>query len=246
MKLYVAAWMFLVACGSSGSSGNVTPDSSAPADAKVFLDAPPVVPAMITISGTASEDNQTGSTPLAGVAVAIYKASDEATPLAMATSDAQGKYSFQIPTGGAVVAGFLKATKTGYATSYTYPAAPFQADTPMTNSNMVTSSNFDFLKLLGGQTAGKGLLVVSIVNGAGAPVMGATVSTTPASGKYQYTASNGTPTSSSSSAADGTGFCFNAPPGKVTVTAAKSGMGFKAHEIGAHADAFTTTLVVAE
>jgi hypothetical protein len=42
---------------------------------------------------------------------------------------------------------------------------------------------------------------------------------------------------------DGTAYMFNAPPGPIVVTAAKSGVTFKAHTMKAWAGALTTTVI---
>jgi hypothetical protein len=114
----------------------------------------------------------------------------------------------------------------------------------MANTNLISSSNYSFLSLIGGQTAGKGLAIVEILDSNSAPVVGATVSSTPASGTYKYSDSGGTPTSTTGTNTDGAAFMFNVPSGDIQVTATKSGMTFKTHPIVAHADQFTTTVVV--
>jgi hypothetical protein len=225
------------ACG--GGSGS-NPDAGA--DARIFLDAPPVVPQMITIAGTATADGQSSSMPLPGVAISIVKQSDENTPLATATTDAQGKYSVMVPTGGGVVDAYIKATIANYVDNYVYPAAPFQTDTLMANANMITSSNFNLLGIISGQQSGKGVIVIEILDANMMPVMGATVTSSPPS-TYKYSDSNGTPTSTTATAADGTAFMFNVPVGHVDVSATKAGMVLKTHGIAAHADKFTTTVI---
>lgn len=238
MNRVLAISLVLAACGGGNST---SPDAGA--DAHIFLDAPPVVPSMITIAGVATEDTQTGSTPLAGVAIGIFKSSDETTALATATTDAQGKYSVMIPTGGGVVDGYIKASKSGYADNYVYPATPFQGDSLAANANLISSSNFGFLKVLGGQHAGKGLIVVEILDANMMSVAGATVTSSPASGSYRYSDSSGTPTSTTATAADGAAFLFDVPTGHVEISATKAGMTFKTHGLGAHADQFTTTVI---
>src|ERR1051326_8793105 len=116
MRRYFTLLLVVTACSSSsGNSGTPADADLTKHDAKVFMDAPPSVPAMITIAGTATEQGSSGSTPLAGASIAIYKRGNDNTPLGTATSDAQGKYSIQIMTGGTVVDGYIKTTKSGYA-----------------------------------------------------------------------------------------------------------------------------------
>src|SRR5213593_36433 len=83
--------------------------------------APPDDTGKVTVSGTAVEVSASGMTPLAGITVGAYRAADEATAVATATTDADGKYALKIPSNGAAVDGFLKATKDGYMVTYLYP-----------------------------------------------------------------------------------------------------------------------------
>jgi hypothetical protein len=244
MKLY-ASFVILAACGSSGNKANpdVGQPDAKPIDARVFLDAPPVVPPMITLSGTATDDGQSGSSPLANVAIALYKTSDETTAIGSATSAADGTYSFMVATDGLVVDAFIKATLSGYVDNYVYPAAAFKADTS-TDLNLVNTTDFGLLGVITGQSSSNGFVVVEITDAGGNAITGATVQSDPASGTYRYTdTSSGTPTAKISTANDGAGFCINVPPGNVTVSAAKAGASFKSHVINAHANAFTNTTV---
>ena len=235
--------LFLVACGGGGDG---SPDGNGPtADAKEFHDAPPVVPAMISLSGETSERGLSGTTMVAAVTLGAYKNSDEGTPVAMATSDAQGKYTLTVPTGGLPFDGFIKATKSGYVDIYLYPSSTWIADFTDGSINMLTPGNKDLLNNFasGGQTAGKGMVGLAVLDASGNPVAGATISATPSGGTVRYTGSNGLPSSSATmTSADGVAFVFNAPE-TVTVTAAKSGHSFHAHAVKAHADKFTTTSI---
>ncbi len=244
MKLY-ASFLILAACGSSGGKAN--PDvgqlDGKPIDARVFLDAPPVVPQMITLSGTATDQGQSGSSPLANVAIALYKVNDETTPIMSTTSGVDGTYSLTVSTDGLVVDAFIKATLSGYVDNYVYPAAPFKADTS-TDLNLISTGDFGLLGVITGQSSANGFVVVDITDAAGNPITGATVQSDPASGTYRYTDhSSGTPTAKISTDTDGAGFCINVPPGNVTVSAAMAGASFKSHVINAHANAFTNTTV---
>src|SRR3954454_18850903 len=77
MKI-VSFVLLIAACGGSNSNPGGT-DASGGADAQVFNDAPPSVPAMITIGGTAYDSGQNNSTPLAGVAITLKSRSDDST-----------------------------------------------------------------------------------------------------------------------------------------------------------------------
>jgi len=240
MKALVSMLVFLVACGSHSSGADGSGGDDAP---KVFMDAPAMVPQMITISGTASEQAQSGATPLAGVTIGIYRTSDESTALATAMTDAQGKYSVMVPTGGHDVDGFIKATKSGYVDTYAYPASPWIASSTLGDANMLSTSTFGLLVSFGGGHSGNGVITMIVTDTSNMPVMGATVTTSPASGAYKYSDSSGFPTSTTATAADGLSFMFDVPPGNVTVNAMKPGMQFHAHALNARADKFTTTVI---
>jgi hypothetical protein len=238
------AFIVVAACG--GGSGNPSDiDAAMTADAKVFLDAPPIVPQMITIAGKTTERSISGETNVAGVTMTIFSNSNETTAIATAMSDAQGAYTMQVPTNGAPIDGYLVATKNGYVDIFLYPSSPFIDNDMGADVNMMTPSNKDFLNSLasGGQTAGKGMIGLQVRDASG-PVTGATISSMPASGAYRYNGSNGLPSSSATTtSSDGVAFMFNVPSGAITVTATKAGMTFKAHIVKARADKFTTTSV---
>ncbi len=240
------AHFLLIAIAACGGSSNPQSDDAPPADAKVFLDAPPVVPQSFTISGKTSERSLSGETVVEGVTIQAFASSNEAMPIATATTDAQGSYTLTVMTNGAPLDGYLLATKTGYVDIYLYPTAPFIADFTGGDVNMLTPSNKDFLNSLasGNQMAGKGMIGLQIRDAAGQPVAGATVSSTPASGAYRYTNTSGLPSgNATATSSDGVAFMFNVPSGPITVTATKSGMTFKSHAVLAHPDKFTTTSI---
>lgn len=235
--------LLIAACGSSNSNpGGGGADASNGADGRVFMDAPPNVPAMITIAGTATDSGQNSSTPLAGVAITLKNRTDDST-IASATSDAQGKYSMSVTTGGHVVDAYILATKSGYVDAAAFPAAPFAADDAMADSNLVTTGNFNLLTLYTGQQASNGIIVAEILDASGMPVAGAAVSSSPAAGSYLYSDSNGTPASGSATNTDGTAFLVNVAPGSVSINATKSGATFKSHAVSAKANMFTSTVI---
>jgi hypothetical protein len=242
MKTSIAL-ILIAACGGGGGSsadGGGSGSNIPPADARVFLDAPPVVAAMITISGSALDSGASTSMPLAGVAISLLKTSDDSV-LATATSGADGKYSLPVTTNGQVVDAYITATKSGYAPAATFPAAPFQADTSTADSNLVTSGNYTALKIFSGQTPGMGFVVAAILDANQMPVQGATASSTPAA-TYKYMQNN-VPSGTVSTDTDGAAFYVNLPPGMVTISATKSGATFKSHAIKALADTFTSSVI---
>ncbi len=236
------AIVLLVAACSSSSSNKPGPDAAKSPDARVFDDAPPNVPAMITIAGTAFDSGQNSSTPLAGVAITLKNRADDSM-LASATSDAQGKYSMSVSTGGHPVDAYILATMSGYTDAASFPAGPFTADNMKADSNLVTTSNFGLLSLYTGQQSSNGIVVAEILDASSMAVAGAVVSSTPAAGSVLYSNSSGMPASGASTNTDGTSFLVNVPPGPISISATKSGSSFKTHGVTAKANTFTSTVI---
>jgi hypothetical protein len=234
----------LAACGGKGSN-NKQPDGPPPQ-----MDAPPMVPAMITISGTASAPGLGAPTPVQGAVVAAYKTGTTTSPIAMATTDANGNYSITITTNGMVVDGYLKATKATYVDTYLYPPRPLAMDFSKGSINMLTSGmngTFQLLSTLaqGNQMPGNGLIALEVFDATNTAVMGATVSSTPAANPYRYDGTSGRPDATvTSTGADGVAYMFNLPAtGTVMVSATKTGTAFHSHSLPAVADSLTTTLI---
>ena len=234
--------LLVAACGSNSKPGGNADAPNMQIDGRVFMDAPPSVPAMITIAGTALDSSQNSTMPLAGAAITLKNRTDDAT-LATATSDAQGKYSMQVTTNGHVVDAYILATKSGYVDAAAFPAKPWEADAASADSNMITTGNYNLLGVYTGQQSSNGIIIVEVLDASSMPVMGAAVSCSPASGSVLYTGSNGIPASGSSTNTDGTGFLINVPPGSVQLGVTKSGATFKTHPVNARANTFTSTVV---
>jgi len=241
MKGHLSILVFLMACG-GGSSGGGGDDGNSPDAPKVFMDAPPNVPAMIKLSGVAEQQAQSGSTPQAGVAIAILKRGTNES-LATATSDAQGKYSMMVATNGAPVDAYLKATKTGYVDTYAYPGGAWIADSTSADANMLDSGTYSLLVGFGGGSTSKGVIAIGVFDGSMQPVQGAKVESAPASGVYKYSDDGGLPTGTDATNTDGHAFMFDVPDGEVTVKATKASASFKSHALSAKAGAFTTTVI---
>src|SRR4029077_12296670 len=96
----------------------------------------------ITLTGSAVEQGQSGSTALSAVTIAAYQNGADATPVVTATSDAQGNYSLalDVPT----FDGYVKASKSGYADTFLYPAAPWSQDATIQTS-LLSSSTYSLL-----------------------------------------------------------------------------------------------------
>jgi len=233
MRTTLILCLFALGCGDDGGGE--------PADA------PPNVPAMITVSGTAAEKSAGGTTPKSGVMVAAYRNSDPNTVVVMTTTDASGNYSLVIPTNGMVLDGYVKATLSGLVDTYLYPPKPLAADFASASIFMITPSTRSTLSgLLCGsdQMDSNGAVAVLVEDAANMTIAGATVSSTPAAAKYCYNGSNGLPDKNATGTAmDGIGYMLNVTAGEVTVSASKSGTTFFSHKVNARANALTTTLI---
>ncbi|MBX3156653.1 MAG: hypothetical protein KF773_11675 [Deltaproteobacteria bacterium] len=222
------------ACGGGGGGGDDDPD----------IDAPSTAPITITVSGQARELTAGGANPVEGVAIAAFKSSDEATPIATATTDAQGMYSLTVMTDGPLD-GYIRAKKAGLVDTYLYAPAPLDADFSNGSINMVSKSTYDLLSTLcqANQDAAKGTIAVLVADGIGTDakgVMGATVASTPAATKVCYN-SGGLPSAgATATATDGIAYLFNVT-GEASVSATKAGSTFKSHGVKARAGTLTTT-----
>lgn len=232
MSKHLALVCLLVACGSDG-------DDAPGVDG-------PVVPATLVISGAAEEISATGSSPVEGLLVQAFASSDEATPVAMAMTDATGNYSLTITTNGVALDGYLKATKTGLLDTYLYPPEPLVADFAGASLNMISPGTFDTLSGLlcrATQDAAKGTVALLVTDAADQPVAGATIASTPAATNTCYNGATGLPSAQATeTAADGVGYLFNVT-GEVTVSAQKAGSTFRSHAVTARAGALTTTVI---
>jgi hypothetical protein len=237
--------VFAAACG--GDSKTTNPDGSPPVDSASTVDGP-AGGDTITITGTTMERTLTGMAVVSGATIAAYRNGNDATPVAMTTSGADGAFALSVPTNGGPLDGYLKATKADLKDAYLYPPAPITAPiaAPV---NMIKQATWDTLVSIaigqGAQQAGKGLIALVVVSGLTAdsmPVAGATVTSTPAS-TVRYNMGV-LPNGTTSTAADGLAFLFNvASDAAVTVSASKTGSTFTSHSLKAWPDQFTTTLI---
>lgn len=213
-------------------------------DSKKTPDAP-MAPAMITISGTASEITATGRTPKQGVAVTAFKVSDDSM-IATTTTDAQGNFTITAPTNGSAVDGYVKATLSGLKDTYLYPPAPLTADFSGATVLMLSPTTQGLANQLAGAAAPdatKGWIGVLVVDAANMNVAGATLTASP-NGEIHYNGSSGVPQAQATmTAMDGIGYVMNVAAGQVMVGAMKSGTTFKSHSVNARADKITLTIV---
>jgi len=227
----------LAACGSGGDTPNPPGDSNTTGD---DAPPPPPPPGKIAISGTAAEQAQGGATPVDGASIEVFKVSDEATPIATATSDAQGMYSIQIDDSDKDI--FVKASKSGFKDTYAYPPGVLTESTVTIDANMLTDNTYGQLLFFIGGSSSKGMITLVVLTASDQPVQGATVQSTPVAGKVRYM-SGGFPSGQTATDTDGLAFLVDVPVGTVTVNAMKSGSTFKSHPLKARAESFTTSLV---
>jgi hypothetical protein len=227
----------LTACGGSSSSG-----SPSPGDAPASDDAAPGN-GTLTLSGTAREISTAGQTPLAGVVLTAYKASDDSV-LGTATSAADGTFSITVTATS--VDGYLKATTPGgYKDSYLYPPVTLTSnytDVPVFVLKTATYNLVNSLLLMNNQSASNGWIAILIQDATGAPVLGATATSTPL-GQIDYNDNNLPSTSASATAADGIAYDTNVTAGTVTVSASKAGSTFVSHAIKVRPNVVTLTIV---
>ncbi|HEY5948210.1 MAG TPA: hypothetical protein VIV40_22090 [Kofleriaceae bacterium] len=239
----------IAACGSDGKDKGSSDAAMNGPDAKRFLDAPPTMNEMITITGNASERSAQGGGALAGVKIEAFRNSDETTAIAATTTDGQGNYSLVIPTNGEAIDGFLKATLNQFKTTYLYPPYALGMDFSGATVIMVKPATYDLLFNATSTTPmpGKGLVAMVITDNTN-PVAGAVATSTPATPDVHYNEMVGTfvlPTANATSTyTDGIAYLFNLAPGQVTVSATKTGMTFASHAAKAWADELTTTVIV--
>src|SRR6266496_3203214 len=110
---------------------------------------PSTAPSTIHITGRISA-NALNPTALGGAEVlASHTGTDT---LAADTSDTAGLYALTISTGGTPLSGYLQVKKSGYLSSYAYPARPLAADA-VNNVLLITSSEFeeDVVDRVGGE-----------------------------------------------------------------------------------------------
>lgn len=230
-RIRLSSLLLLSLAACSSSSGTKTPDAS-------------TASAMITISGTTSEISISGTQALAAVNVQAFR-EGESTALASMTSDTSGNFTLSATTGGVAVDGYVLAKKDTYLDTYLYPPAPLAADFSGASVLMLTSSTRDLAGTVGQVSVDmtKAFIGLKVVDASGNPVMGATVSSTPA-GTVRYNGTNGVPDKNATSTnADGVAYIFNPEPGQVMVSASKSGSTFHAHSINARASVITLTIV---
>ena len=202
---------------------------------------PTTAPNPIHVGGQ-TKANAVSPTALQTAAVAAFKTGDTTT-LASATSDGGGFYTLTIATGGLPVDGYVRVSKTGYITTYGYPAVPLSADATE-NILVITTTELNlFAGLVGvSPTPGDGFIAVVVTDCAGNPLTGATISSSPAGSVY-YNAGGAPSSTATATAPDGVAYIFNVAAGNVTILGTAKGHALRQHVVNARADAVTLTAI---
>ncbi len=265
MARSVIFFTLLAACGASTPDNVQTnPDGHQPVDAKqgggsdafVFEDAPagpfgclgqPVpttAPDPVMLSGTATTLSGTTSVPAPGVQVQALHLSDNSTIAPPVTTDANGAYSFSLPTGGAALDVYLRASASGDRDTTVFPATDLFANSTGGEVVIITQSDFNFLASLANKTqsSSKGAVGVIVTDCEGNVLSGAVITTNP-SVPVVYLNNNSPDTSATATDATGVGLIFNVPAGNVTLSATVNGMTLRSHQINAIAGVTTTAAI---
>jgi hypothetical protein len=219
------------ACGS---------DSSGPAAGFECLGQalPTTAPPSIIVTGQ-TKGNVLTPNALSNVEVLVSRTG--ADTIGADTSNTPGFYSITVATGGTPVNGYLQLKKSGYITTYAYPAVPLAGDATE-NVLMVTPTEFSLLAQAAGitPTPGAGFIGIVVKNCAGTPIQGATVSSTPG-GTVLYNVAGVPNSQAAATAADGVAYIANVTAGNVTVKSTASGHTLRQHVVNARGDAITLT-----
>lgn len=176
---FVALCLAFTACGSDKATPvDAAIDSPRPIDAKVFMDAPPVmynfacygmtpgttVGDPIVVSGSAGAvSTSAGIDPLPDVAIDFYKVGST-TSAASTTSNAQGEYTSGNLTGGVAV-DYIRGALAAHRTTYLFPPQPIRmtlpGDVPVP---LVSNQLFGMVSLLTTQDENKGALLVTVTD----------------------------------------------------------------------------------
>ena len=228
-----AALLCAMAVGCGGDDG------ASPIDA-------PALPPILHCSGKAEAYSASGTTPLEGVRIGGYLATDETTEVTYVMTAADGTYSIDLPTNGRPIDGYFKATKDTYMDTYLYPDGPVAEDLTGARVAMITPDTFTLLTdtLCGANQLATNAAIVAIVTDADEnPVAGAMIGSSPAATKYCYNEGGFPNRSATQTDTDGIAYYLNVPAGRVTVNALKPGLTLPSHPVIARAGVVTTTLI---
>ena len=244
--------------GSSGDGGGGGADGPAgfdanPADARIVGGydfscmgtlPPGTAPDPLAISGTIREGQS--MSPSSGASLETHRVGDDSQVGQTATSGGNGSISSSLPTGGQALNVYLLLRKGGLVDNYVYPPEPLYRDIPTFSNVLVSQSDLELAATFAGAPSpdsGAGTFGVVIMDCAERPIVGATVSFSPAAEAVGYTDGSFTSTSATATANDGLAIGFNVPAGTVTVGGSFMGVPLASHAVQGHGGAITQTIV---
>lgn len=249
------------ASADASADANLQPDGAPRYDASGALDATPAdltclddeLPATaddpLTVSGSVFTLDGTMQANLADVLVEAHLigADPDSAPLAAdSPTGSDGAYTLEAESGGAPLEAFLYAVKlvnppsdtdpdTNYLRTRLYPPIPVaenQIDVPIP---VLSRDTLDLLLLFTGgadQDPEKGIIVALVVDCAGEPAAGATVTTDPAAGNVLYANEMGLPSvNRTTTSSQGLVFLLNVPAGDVSIGAEVGGETLREHVV---------------
>lgn len=269
--------LFVVLAG-CGNGGGATVDApivivDAPPDAKEWLDAPPpmfdfscannpapaTAPAQITIGGTVTRVEFTGTlmiNPLDGASLRACRApgapncSTSGNQFgSTVTSGNGGMYSIgPFATSGQPVDAYLEMTESTSRTTFVYPDQPFSADSPMTPVLTFTPQVIGALSLLPNgctQSATAGMIGLGVVDCANTPISDtANLMISVKQGGNEVQGTTVIDLGAVNGQAAGLFLICNVPPNNTTTIGASwSGMQLRAHDVKIVAGTTTQTLL---
>ncbi len=225
------------------SSGNSSSTGMTGAFACEGMPLPTTAPAMVKLAGVTQTEGLGGPQIVANATVAVFQGAS-VTPVATTTSDAQGKYSVTLSTGGTPLDGYAHVTAPSYLDTYLYPPKPIAADITNATGLLLNTNTFMLVQSFESvtETPGDGFIGIVVSDCDGNPVAGATVTTMPA-GTVRYNQGGFPNNQATSTDADGVAYVFNVPAGDVTVQATAGSHTLREHVVNARADVITTTVL---
>ncbi len=203
---------------------------------------PQTAPATIQLSGTAVSLDTRG---VANVRVSF--ANDAGSSQMGGTTDAQGRFSIDVATGGNAINGYLLAEGGGpYYPTYFYSAVPFSAD--QGGLTMLRMGQTE-IRLMNNGTALRhdedNVLVAGVVLDCdGNPLEGAVVTATPTAGQVAYTRGTTLDPTATGTASDGVFMITDVVTGTTTVTATYQGTQLRAIEFDGQRRSIVSTAIV--
>lgn len=206
--------------------------------------APTTADPTVTVSGTAQVVSGMNLAPANNVSLEAHSVVGGATLDTDGPTGAAGTWTLGPITAGVPVDAYIRATRSGSGgerTTLVYPPQPLRTNQTMVPVLMISDTQLNGLLSLVGmhQDADKGLLGIAVVDCAGMPINGATVSA------KQGNTDVGQPFDIGQFSAQfaGTWFVLNVPPGDTVVNARYNNTDFRAHTVSSAAMTATTTVV---